>query len=45
VLVKRRDGLTGADHLIIPASAITFVEPVRPDSIVGRLIEQQERQR
>jgi len=45
VLVKRRDGLTGADHLIIPASAITLVEPVRPDSIVGRLIEQQERQR
>lgn len=44
-LVRRRDGVAGADHLIIPASAIAFVEPVRPDSTIGRLIEQQERQR
>jgi len=40
VLTKRRDAIAGADHLILPATAILFVEPVRPDSTVGKLIEQ-----
>ena len=38
VLAKRRDDVNGADHMIIAATAIAFVEPVRPDSIIGRLI-------
>jgi hypothetical protein len=38
VVVKRRDDIHGADHLIVPAGAIAFVEPVRPDSTIGRLI-------
>lgn len=40
VLVKRRDEPNGADHIIFPAAAIAFIEPVRPDSAVGKLIEQ-----
>jgi hypothetical protein len=40
VLVKRKDGLTGADHLIFPVTSIAFVEPVHPDSTIGRLIAQ-----
>jgi hypothetical protein len=40
VLTKRKDGITGADHLIFPATSILFVEPVRTDSIIGKLIEQ-----
>ena len=43
VVVKRRDEPNGADHLIIPAAAIAFVEPVRPDSATGKLIEQAGR--
>jgi hypothetical protein len=39
-LVKRKDGPTGADHLIMPAGAILHVEPVRPDSEIGRLISE-----
>jgi hypothetical protein len=39
VLLLRRDGPTGADHLIVPATAIISVEPVRLDSTVGRLID------
>jgi hypothetical protein len=39
-LVRRKDGITGADHLIIPAASIAFVEPVTPDSTVGRLLGQ-----
>lgn len=39
VLVRRRDELTGADHLILPASAIVYVEPVRPESAIGMLIK------
>ncbi len=40
VIIKRRDSLTGADHLIFPAAAIAFVEPVRADSAVGKLIKE-----
>jgi hypothetical protein len=40
LLIKRKDEATGADHLIFPVAAIAIVEPVRPDSGVGRLIEQ-----
>ena len=40
VLIKRKDEVNGADHLIFVASAIAFVEQVRSDSTVGRLIEQ-----
>ncbi len=38
VLVKRSDEPNGADHIIFPAAAIAFIEPVRPDSEVGRLM-------
>jgi hypothetical protein len=37
-LVRMRDGATGADHLIFPSTAISSVEPVRADSVIGRLI-------
>ena len=40
VLLKRRDDINGADHMILPATSIALVEPVRPDSIVGKLIAQ-----
>jgi hypothetical protein len=40
VLVKRKDEVNGADHLIFPVTAIAFIEPVRPDSPIGKLIEQ-----
>lgn len=40
VVMKRTDEVNGADHMIIAATAIAFVEPVRPDSIIGRLITQ-----
>jgi hypothetical protein len=37
-LVRRQDEINGADHMIFPATAIAYVEPVKPDSIVGRLL-------
>jgi hypothetical protein len=40
MLVRRKDDITGADHMIIPASAIAYIEPVAGDSTVGRLIGQ-----
>jgi hypothetical protein len=40
VLVRRRDGGTGADHVIVPATSIVSVEPVQPGSRIGRLIVQ-----
>ena len=40
VLVKRKDGVNGADHVIFPVTSILFVEPVQPDSTTGKLIEQ-----
>jgi hypothetical protein len=40
VLVRRKDGPTGADHVIVPAAAIAVVEPVHPDSVIGRLATQ-----
>jgi hypothetical protein len=45
VLVPRRDGATGADHLIMPATSILTVEPVQPDSAIGRLIGQHKPRR
>lgn len=39
VLVKRKDGVNGADHAIFPVAAILFIEPVQPDSTTGKLIE------
>ena len=41
VLVWRKDEINGADHIIFPATSIAFVEPVRPDSTIGRLIERE----
>ena len=38
-LVRRRDEINGADHMIIPATSIAFVEPVAPNSVAGKLIE------
>ena len=40
VIVRRKDGAHGADHMIIPAASIAWVEPVRADSPVGRLVAQ-----
>lgn len=40
VLVWRKDGATGADHLIFPAASIAFVEPVQAESAIGRLIRE-----
>jgi hypothetical protein len=39
-IVKRKDEPNGADHMIFPASAIAFVEPVAPDSAIGKVIAQ-----
>ena len=39
-LVWRKDEMNGADHIIFPVTSIAFIEPVRPDSTIGRLIEQ-----
>jgi len=44
VLVKRKDGVNGADHMIFAATAIAFVEPVTPESTVGKLISQSRLQ-
>lgn len=40
VLLKRKDDIHGADHIIFPATSIALVEPVRPDSTIGKLIAQ-----
>ena len=40
VVVKRKDGVNGADHMILTVTAIAYVEPVHPDSTIGQLIEQ-----
>ena len=40
VLLKRKDDVNGADHMILPATSIAFVEPVRSDSTIGKLIAQ-----
>ena len=45
VIVKRADSLTGADHMVFPATAIVSIEPVRADSEVGQLIAAQRLQR
>jgi hypothetical protein len=39
MLVKRKDGVNGADHVIFPVTSILFIEPVQPDSPTGKLIE------
>ena len=39
-LAKRKDEPNGADHIIIPVTAIAFVEPVTPGSAIGKLIQQ-----
>ena len=39
VLVKRKDGVNGADHMIFPVTSIVFIEPVQLDSTIGKLIE------
>ena len=39
LMLKRTDGVNGADHMILTVSTIAFVEPVQPDSPVGRLVE------
>jgi hypothetical protein len=39
VLVKRKDGANGADHVIFPVTSILFIEPVQPDSTTGKLID------
>lgn len=38
-----RDGPTGADHVVFPASAVLTVQPVAPESPVGRLIAASRR--
>ncbi|HZO00977.1 MAG TPA: hypothetical protein VFB93_07235 [Burkholderiales bacterium] len=39
VIARRVDSPTGADHMVFPATAIVSIEPVRPDSEVGRLMQ------
>jgi hypothetical protein len=43
VMVKRKDEPDGADHIIFPITAIAYIAPVRPDSNIGKLIEQTSR--
>ncbi len=40
VITRRKDEANGADHMIFTENAIRYIEPVRPDSIVGRLISE-----
>jgi len=40
ILLKRQDEVNGADHVIFPATSIAFIEPVMPDSTIGKLIAQ-----
>lgn len=42
VLTRRKDEANGADHMIFPATSIAFVEPVRPDSVIGNVIAKAE---
>ena len=42
VLTRRKDEANGADHMIFPATSIAFVEPVRPDSIIGKVIAEAQ---
>ena len=39
LLIKRKDGVNGADHVILPVTSILLVEPVQPNSTTGKLIE------
>ena len=39
-IVLRKNEAHGADHLILPATSIIYVEPVQTDSTIGRAIEQ-----
>ncbi|UCH49671.1 MAG: hypothetical protein JSU95_07845 [Betaproteobacteria bacterium] len=41
VITKRTDGANGADHMIFPVTSIAFVEPVRADSTIGKLISKE----
>jgi len=41
VVLKLKDDINGADHMIFPATSITSVEPVQPDSTVGKLIARE----
>ena len=43
-LVKRGRELHGPDHMIINSQHILFIEPVRPDSQLGKLIEETRKQ-
>jgi hypothetical protein len=45
VIAKRVDSMTGADHMMFPATSIVSIEPVRADSQVGQLIAAQRLQR
>jgi hypothetical protein len=45
VVTARRDEAHGADHMILPATSIISVEPVGPDSTIGRLIAGAQRRR
>jgi hypothetical protein len=45
VIAKRVDSMTGADHMMFPATSIVSIEPVRADSQVGQLIAAQRPQR
>jgi len=38
IVARRKDEARGADHLILPVSSIAYIEPVQPDSAIGRLI-------
>lgn len=43
-LVKRGREMHGPDHMILNAQHILFIEPVRPDSQLGKLIDEAKKQ-
>ena len=37
--VPRKAGPHGADHMILPVTSILYIEPVKPDSAIGQVLE------
>ena len=45
LIEKLRDTINGADHMILVDASILHVEPVQPDSAIGKLIAQSSSSR
>jgi hypothetical protein len=43
VLVRRGQELHGPDHMVLNRASIVFIEPVRQDSEIGKLIAQESK--